>query len=122
MFRQSLGLIFAKESKSHIEFKSLFLQPPFLAHLNGQITLIKQLMDEITLDVNINVSNAAILLTLNGIAPSIPVEPAIKWHQDMHLGHVEDEAMTTESVVITTLMDTTMETSWESVEKHMIGS
>jgi hypothetical protein len=79
-------------------------------------------MDEITLDVNINVFNAAILLTLNGIAPSIHVEPAIKWHQDMHLGHVKDEATTTESMVITTLMDMKMETSWESVEKHVIGS
>jgi hypothetical protein len=40
----------------------------------------------------------------------------------MHLGHVEDEATTTEFVVITTLMDMKMETSWESVEKHVIGS
>jgi hypothetical protein len=79
-------------------------------------------MAEITHVDNINVFNVAILLTLNGIAPSIHVEPAIKWHQDMHLGHVEDEATTTESVVITTLMDTKMETSRESVEKHVIGS
>jgi hypothetical protein len=62
------------------------------------------------------------LLILNGIAPSISVEPAIKWHQDMHLEHVEDEAMTMESVVIMTLMDTRMETSRENVEKHVIGS
>jgi hypothetical protein len=71
---------------------------------------------------NINAFNAAILVTSNGIAPSISVEPVIKWHQDMHLRHVEDEATTTEFVVITTLMDTKMETSRESVEKHVIGS
>jgi hypothetical protein len=95
----------------------LFLDPH-----DDQTTLIEQLIAEIIPIHNINVFNAAILLTSNGIAPSISAEPAIKWHQDMHLGHVEDEAMTTEFVVIMTLMDTKMETSWESVEKHVIGS
>jgi hypothetical protein len=85
-------------------------------------TLIEQRIAEIIPIHNINVFNAAIPLTSNGIAPSISVEPAIKWHQDMHLEHVEDEAMMTEFVVIMTLMDTKMETSRESVEKHMIGS
>jgi hypothetical protein len=94
----------------------------FLDPRNDQTTLIEQLIAEIIPIHNINVFNAAILLTSNGIAPSISVEPAIKWHQDMHLGHVEDEATTTEFVVITTLMDTKMETSRESVEKHVIGS
>jgi hypothetical protein len=72
-------------------------------------------MAEITHVDNTNVFNVATLLTSNGIVPSIPVEPATKWHQDMHLGHVEDKTTTTVFVVITTLMATKMEISPESV-------
>jgi hypothetical protein len=95
---------------------------PFLDPHDVLTTLIEQLIAETIPVHNINVFNAAIPLTSNGTALSISVEPAIKWHQDMHLGHVEDEATTMEFVAIMTLMDTKMETSRESVEKHVIGS
>jgi hypothetical protein len=77
-------------------------------------------MAEITRVDNINAFSAAILLISNGIAPSIPVEPVTKWHQDMHLGHVEDEATTTVSVDITTLMATKMEILPENVDLRQL--
>jgi hypothetical protein len=77
-------------------------------------------MAEITHVDNINVFNVATLLTSNGIVPSIPVEPATKWHQDMHLGHVKDGATTTVFVVITILMDTKMEILPENVDLRQL--
>jgi hypothetical protein len=73
-------------------------------------------MAEIMRVDNINVFNAAILLTSNGIVPSIPAKPATRWRQDMHLGHVEDEVTMMIFVVITTLMATKMEISPENVD------
>jgi hypothetical protein len=64
---------------------------------------------KIILAHNINVSNAAIPLILNGIALSTFVKLAIKWHLDKHLEHVEGECMM-------------METLQENVEKHVIHS
>jgi hypothetical protein len=69
---------------------------------------------------NINVFNVATLLTSNGIVPSILVKPATKWHQNMRLGHVEDEATTTVFVVITTLMATKMEILPENVDLRQL--
>jgi hypothetical protein len=100
----------------------LSLQLLSLAHLDNPTIPIVLPIVETTLGRNINVSSAVVLPISNGTVPFTPVKPAIKWHQDMHLGHVEDKAMTMEFVVITTLMDTKMETSRESVEKHVIGS
>jgi hypothetical protein len=77
-------------------------------------------MAEIMHDDNTNVFNVATLLTSNGIVPSILVEPATKWHQDMHLGHVEDEATTTVFVVITTLMVTKMKILPENVDLRQL--
>jgi hypothetical protein len=122
MYKPSLDLIFDRGLRNHNKSASSFPPLHFLVHLDDPITLTWLPMAEIMHVDNINVFNAAILLTSNGIAPSIAVEPATKWHQDMHLEHVEDEATTTEFVVITKLMDTKMETSQESVEKHVIGS
>jgi 3-hydroxyacyl-CoA dehydrogenase len=47
-----------------------------------------QLMDEITLDTNINVLNAVTPLISNGVALSTPVERATKQHPGMHHEHV----------------------------------
>jgi hypothetical protein len=77
-------------------------------------------MAEIMRVDNINAFSAAILLISNGIVPSIPVEPATKWHQDMHLGHVEDEATTTVFVDITTLMAMRMEILPENVDLRQL--
>jgi hypothetical protein len=77
-------------------------------------------MAEITHIDNTNVFNVATLLTSNGIVPSILVGPATKWHQDMRLGHVEDEATMTVFVVITTLMATKMEILPENVDLRQL--
>jgi hypothetical protein len=77
-------------------------------------------MVKITCVDNINAFSAAILLISNGIVPSIPVEPATKWHQDMHLGHVEDEATTTVFVDTTTLMAMKMEILPENVDLRQL--
>jgi hypothetical protein len=50
-------------------------------------------MVKIMLADNINVSNAAILLILNGIVPSTRVKPANKQHRDMHHEHAMDTFM-----------------------------
>jgi hypothetical protein len=73
-------------------------------------------MVEIMRGDNTNVFSAAIPLTSNGIVLSIPVEPATKWHQDTHLGHVEDEATMMIFVDITTLMAMKMEILLENVD------
>jgi hypothetical protein len=78
----------------------LFPQPPFLAHLDSQITLIEQLMDEITLDANINVSSVVILHISNGAVPFTPVELVMKQHLDTHREHVMDVSMMMDFVAI----------------------
>jgi uncharacterized protein YifN (PemK superfamily) len=65
---------------------------------------------------NINVSNAVILLILNGIVPSTNVEHVEKLHQDMHHELAMDVSMMTESEDITTLMAMMMETLPENVD------
>jgi hypothetical protein len=79
-------------------------------------------MDEIMLDTNINVSNVAIPRTSNGVVPFTPAELVMKQHQDMHHEHVTDVSMMMDFVAILILKENVMETSRESVEKHVIGS
>jgi hypothetical protein len=120
MFRQLLGLISDKGSRNHSESELLSLPPPFLIFLDNLIILIKQPMDEIMLDANINVSNVVIPLTSNGVAPFIPAELAMKRHQDTHREHVMDASTMMEFVVILTSRANTMEISQESVDEHVL--
>jgi hypothetical protein len=121
-FRQLLGLISDKGSRNHNGIDLLFLLLPFLARLDNLTILIEQLMDEIMLNANINVSNAAIPHISNGVVPFIPVRLVTKWHLDMHHEHVMDVSMMMGFVAILILKESTMETSRESVEKHVTGS
>jgi hypothetical protein len=57
-------------------------------------------MVETTHDNNTSVSSVAIYPISNGIAPSIPVEPATKLHPDTHHEHIKDMFTTMESVAI----------------------
>jgi hypothetical protein len=79
-------------------------------------------MDEITLDASINVSNAAIPHTSNGVAPFTPAGLVMKQHRDMHHEHVMDVSMMMDFVAILIQKESVMETSRKSVEKHMTGS
>jgi hypothetical protein len=78
MSKQFLDLTFDNESKNHNEFKLWFLPHPFPVHLDNWMILIKQLMDETTLDVNTSVLNAETPLISNGIVPFTSVELVIK--------------------------------------------
>jgi hypothetical protein len=69
---------------------------------------------------NTNVSNAVILPILNGTVLFTCVKPAIKQHLDMHQKHVEDVFLTMGSVDTMISMDTTMATSLESVDVHVL--
>jgi hypothetical protein len=120
MSKQSPTLTFNNESKSHNEFELWFLLHPSLVHLNNQITLTEQLMDETMLDANISVLNARIPHTSNGIAPFRPVEPAIKQHLDMHHEHVMNTSMMMDSEAITKSRDMMMVTSPESTDLHVL--
>jgi hypothetical protein len=120
MFRQSLDMISDKGSRNHSESELSSLLLPFLAHLNDLISLIEQPTDEIMLDANINVSNAAIPHISNGAAPFTPVALVMKQHQDMHHERVMDASTMTEFVVITTSRESTMEILQENVDEHML--
>jgi hypothetical protein len=79
-------------------------------------------MDEIILDANINVLNAAIPRISNGVVPFTPVGLVKKRHLDMHHEHVMDASVMMGFVAILILKESTMETSQENVEKHVTGS
>jgi hypothetical protein len=79
-------------------------------------------MDEIILNANINVLNAAIPRISNGVVPFTPVGLVTKRHLDMHHEHVMDASMMMGFVAILILKESTMETSQENVEKHVTGS
>jgi hypothetical protein len=76
-------------------------------------------MDKIILDANINVLNVAIPRISNGVVPFTPVGLVTKWHLDMHHEHVMDASMTMGFVAILILKESTMETSWENVERQV---
>jgi hypothetical protein len=100
----------------------LFLLLPFLAHPDSLITLIEQLMDEIMLDANINVSSVVTLHISNGAVHFTPAELATKQHQDTHHEHVTDVSMMMDCVAILILKENVMETLRENAEKHVTGS
>jgi hypothetical protein len=77
-------------------------------------------MVKTTLVDNTNVLNAAILPILNGTVPFTNVKPADKQHPDMHQKPVKDVFSTMESTDIMKLRDTTITTSPESVDVHML--
>jgi hypothetical protein len=77
-------------------------------------------MVETTLADNINVSNVATLLILNGTVLFTYAKPVIKLHQDMHSKHVKDAFMMMESAVTMIWMDTTTATSLESANFHVL--
>jgi hypothetical protein len=58
-------------------------------------------MVKTTLVNNTNVSNVVILHILNGTVPITNVEPADKWHPDMHQRPVKDVFSMMESMDIT---------------------
>jgi hypothetical protein len=120
MFKPLLDLISVRKSRNHNEFKSLFLPLPFPVHLDDTITLILLPMVEIMHVDNINVLSAAILPILNGTVPFTSVKHVDKHHLDTHHEHVMDGFTMMEFVAITTLRENTMETSPESVDKHML--
>jgi hypothetical protein len=66
----------------------------------------------ITYDDNTSASSVEIPPTSNGIAPFIPAKPVIKSHPDKH---VKDMSTMMESMAITILKESMMETSLESV-------
>jgi hypothetical protein len=77
-------------------------------------------MVKITLVNNTNVSNVVILPILNGIVPSTSVKPADKQHLDMHQRPVKDVVLMMESADTMISMNTTMATSQESVDIHVL--
>jgi hypothetical protein len=103
-------------------FESSLLLFHYLDLQNILIILIEPLIVESIPVLNINVSSVATQLTLNGTVPFTSVEPAIRLPLDTHPKHAEDARMTTEFEAILMLKGNTMETSWENVEKHVIGS
>jgi hypothetical protein len=77
-------------------------------------------MVRITLIDNTNVSNVVILPILNGIVPSTNVKPVDKQHLDMHQRPIKDMFLMMESADTMISMDTTMVTSQESVDIHVL--